>query len=134
VLLGSDRLPLLAGRKSDTDNPTDQGAKWWPNEELDNPKSADVGVKRTAGSCVVYYRDAEAGQCPKHKAVAEMSTSRGSAMNFEPADFASAVSQSITVCTSLYDERVGGKLAQMTDSRKAVCSHHESNRGAMCNC
>jgi hypothetical protein len=132
--LGSDRLPSLAGRENNADNSPNQGAKWWPNEEFDNPKTADVGVKRVTGSCVVYYRDAEAGQCPKHKAVAEMSSSRGSAMNFKAADFAGAVSQSITVGTSLYDERVCGKLAQMADDRKAVCSHHEPNRSAVCNC
>ena len=86
------------------------------------------------GSRVVPYRDAEAGQCPKHKAVAEMSSSRGSAMNFEATNFAGAVSQSITVSTSLYNERVCGKLAEMPDNRKAVCSHYEPNCGAMCNC
>jgi hypothetical protein len=59
--LGSDRLPPLAGRESNADNPTDQSAKWWANEEFENPESADVGVTRVTWSCVIKYRDAEAG-------------------------------------------------------------------------
>jgi hypothetical protein len=76
ALFGSDRLPSLAGRKSNTDNSPNQGAKGWANEEFENSEPADVGVKRVTGSCVVEYSDAEAGQCPKHKAVAQMSSSR----------------------------------------------------------
>jgi hypothetical protein len=129
--LGSDRFPPLAGRESNADDSPDQGAKWWANEEFENPHPADVGV---TGLCVVKYRDDEAGQCPKHEAVAEISSSRRSATNFKATDFASAVSESITVCASVYDERVWGKVAQMPDTKKAVCSHHESNRGAGCNC
>src|ERR1700720_1423457 len=63
-----------------------------------------------------------------------MSSSRGSAKNFEVIDFASAVSESITVRTSLYNERVCGKLAQMPDSRKTVGSQYEPNGCAVCNC
>ena len=129
--LGSDRLPPLAGRETYADNSPDQGAKWWANEEFENPEPADVGVTRL---CVVKYRDDEASQCPKHKAVAEMSSSRGSAKNFKATDFASAVSESITVCASVDDERVCGKVAQMPNNKAAVCSHHESNRSAGCNC
>jgi hypothetical protein len=61
-------------------------------------------------------------------------SSRGSAKNFKATDFASAVSESITVCASVYDERVCGKLAQMPDIKTGVCSYHESNRSAWCNC
>jgi hypothetical protein len=123
----SDRLPPLAGRKSNTDNSANQGAKWWESEKIENPEAADVGV---TGSCVVYNRADEAGHCPKHKAVAEMSSSRGSAKNFKATEFASAVSESITVCASVYNERVCGKAAQLPGTKKAVCSRHKSNRGA----
>jgi hypothetical protein len=59
--LGSDRLPPLARRESKADNPPDQGAKWWANEEIENPEPADVGVERATGPCIVKYCDAEAG-------------------------------------------------------------------------
>jgi hypothetical protein len=59
--LGSDRLPPLAGRESNADNPPDQSAKWWANEEFENPEPADIGVQRATGFCVVKYCDAEAG-------------------------------------------------------------------------
>ena len=129
--LGSDRLPPLAGRKTNADNSPDQGAKWWASEKSEKPQIADVGM---TGLCVVQYRDDEAGQCPKHKAVGEMSTSRGSAKNFKATDFASAVSESTTVCALVYDERVWGKVAQVPDNNAAVRSHRESNRSAWCNC
>jgi hypothetical protein len=58
--LDSDRLPPLAGRESNADNPPDQGAKWWANEEFENPEPADVGVTRVTWLCVVEYCDAEA--------------------------------------------------------------------------
>jgi hypothetical protein len=132
--LGSDWLPPLAGRKSKTDNSANQGANWWAIEKSENPSPADVGVKRVTGSCVVYTPDDEAGQRPNSKPGGEMFSSRGSAKNFKAIDFASAISESNTVRTSLYNERVCGKLAQMPDSRKTVCSQYEPNGCAVCNC
>src|ERR1700694_5201885 len=32
-MLGSDRLPPLAGRESNADNSPDKGAKWWANQK-----------------------------------------------------------------------------------------------------
>lgn len=129
--LDSNRFPPLAGRETNADNSPNQGAKWWANEESSNPQPADVGV---TGLCVLKNRGDEPGKCPKQKADAEMSSSRGSAKNFKATDFASAVSESITVCALVYNERVCGKVAQMREPKEAVWSHHESNRSAGCNC
>jgi hypothetical protein len=124
--LASNRLPPLAGQETNADNSANQGAKWWANEESPNPQ-ADVGV---TGLCVLKDRGDQPGKCPKQKADAEMSSSRGSAKNLKATDFASAVSESIAVCASVYNERVCGELAQMPDNQTAICSYHESNRSA----
>ena len=42
--LGSNRLPPLAGRESNTDNSPDQGAKWWESVKIEKPQVADVGM------------------------------------------------------------------------------------------
>jgi hypothetical protein len=129
--LGSNQLPPLAGRETNADNSPDQRAKWRESEKIEHSQPADVGV---TGLCVLKNRGDEPGKCPKQKADGEMSSPRGSAKNFKTTDFASAVSESITVFASIYNERVCGKLAQVPDSKTAGCSHHESNRGAGCNC
>jgi hypothetical protein len=129
-----NRLPPFAGRKSNTDDSPNQGANWWAIDKSESPKAADVGVKRVTGSCVVYNRGDNSGQYPSSKSDGEMSSSRGPTKNFEATEFASAVSQSITPCALVYNERVCGQLAQMREPKEAVCSHHESNRSARCYC
>jgi hypothetical protein len=129
-----NRLPPFASGKSNTDDSPNQRANWWAIDKSDSPKAADVGVKRVTGSCVVYSRGDESGQCPSSKSDGEMSSSRGSTKNFEATEFASAVSQSITACALVYNERVRGQFAQMRQLEEAVCSHHESNRSSRCNC
>jgi len=108
---------MLAGRETDADNSSDQGAKWWAIEKSEIPQTADVGA---AGLCGVKNRDDEAGQCPGSKANGEMSSSRGSAKNFKAAAFESAVSESITVCAAVYNERVCGEVAELPDNKTAV--------------
>jgi hypothetical protein len=129
--LGSDRLPPLAGRETNADNSPDQGAKWRESEKIENPEAADIGM---TGLCVDKNRGDQAGQSPKHKAVGKTSSSRGSAKNFKATDFANAVSEPITVCALVYNERICGKLVQMPDNETAICSRHESNRSAGRNC
>ena len=128
-MLGGDRLPPLAARKSNTDNSPDQGASCWVEDESEKSQVADVGV---TGLYVLQKRDDQPGQRPSSKADGETSSSRVSAKNFKATDFASAVSQSITVRISLYHERVCGKPGQMPDNKKAVRSHDETNRRAVC--
>lgn len=130
-MLGSDGLPPLGSRETNADDSPDQSAEWWESKKVEKPQIADVGM---TGLYVDQNRGDEAGHCPKHKAVSDMTSSRGSSKNFKAIDFASAVSESITACTSFHNERVCGELAQMPDSRKGVCCHHESNRSAVCEC
>jgi hypothetical protein len=132
--VGGNWLPPFAGRKSNTDDCPNQGANWWAIDKSEAPKAADVGVKRVTGSCVVYSCDGEAGQRPNSKSDREMFPSRGFEKKLKATDFASSVSESITVCALVYNERVCGQLAQMRQPEDAVCSHHESNRSARCNC
>jgi len=128
---GRDRLPPLPDGETHADNSPDQGANWWAINKSEIPQIADVGV---TGLCGVKNRGDEAGQCANSKADCEMFSSRGFAKNFKATDFASSVSESITLCASLYDERVCGKGAQMPNNKTAVRSRHESNRSAGCNC
>jgi hypothetical protein len=128
---GSNRLPPLAGRESHADDSSDQSANWWESEKIEHPEPANVGV---TGLCILKNCGDEPGKCPKHKADGDMSSSRESPKNFKATDFVSAVSESITGCASVYDERVRGKVAEMSDNETAVCSHHESNRSAGRNC
>ena len=97
-MLGGDRLPSLAGRKSNTDNSSSDGPDCWAKDKSEKSQVADVGV---TWCCVVYSRADDASQRPNSKPDGEMSSSRGSAKNFKATDFASAVSQAITVRTSL---------------------------------
>jgi hypothetical protein len=127
----SNRLPLFAGRESQTDDSSDQGANWRESEKIEHPQPANVGV---TGLCVLKNSADEPGKCPKQKADGDMSSSRGPTKNFKATDFCVAVSESITVCASVYDERVWRKVAETSDNKTAVCSHHESNRSAGRNC
>jgi hypothetical protein len=100
---GSNRLPLLAGRESHTNDSSDQGANWRKSEKIEHPQPANVGV---TGLCVLKNRGDEPGKCPKQKADGDMSSSRGSPKNFKATDFFNTVSESITVRASGYDERI----------------------------
>jgi len=126
----SDWLPPLAGRETNADNPPDQRAKWRENEKIKLPQPANVGVKRVTGLCILKNSGDEPGKRPKQKANPETSSSRGSAKNFKATDFASGVSESITVCASVYNERVCGKLVKVPDGKTRIRSYQESNRGA----
>jgi hypothetical protein len=128
---GSNRLPPLAGRESHTDDSSDQGANRRESKKIEHPQTANIGV---TGLRVLKNRCDEPGKCPKQKADGYMPPSRRSPKNFKATDFFTAVSEPITVCASAYDERVWGKVAEMSDNKTAVCSHHESNRRAGRNC
>lgn len=114
-----DRLPPHVDRETRSDNCPDQGPDRWSIEKPKRTQAADVGV---TGLYDVNKRADQAGQRPSSKPDANMSSSRGTAKDFEAIELASAVPESIAVRASVNDERVCGEDTQVRDTKAAVCS------------